>query len=288
MRIAKELNLSPKILSNCLDPDYLPHVENYGSTQFVLLRLMEPEIKYSADTVQELTTKVALFISESKVFTLHRLPLAEITRVQQKVRDYKDQVTKLHVVAYLLDEVSLGLNRPITDLEHQFEKFEEQIFKGEKTKSVLTDGYYIKRKASAFKKVMKFTIDILATLMHNDQYPLSKMQEVRYRLERNLFYADDIFENVQSVLNLHIAVASQKTNEASFKTNEIVRVLTVLTIFFSPLNFLTGLYGMNFEHIPFLKDSSGFWGMLVAMALIAAGLLIYVLRRGWLAPPPSS
>ncbi|MBC7464529.1 MAG: magnesium and cobalt transport protein [Bdellovibrio sp.] len=288
-KIASELGLPKKVVMNCLDPDYLPHVETYGSTQFVLLRLMEPKVLFDADSVQELTTKVALFMNASKVISIHRLPLPEINEIEKKIKLVSPtEVTKYHLISLFFEQVSLGFDVPLNDLEHKIEAFEEKVFKGEESKLFLQDGYYIKRKASAFKKVMKFTIDTLNKLMQKSDCPLALMQEVRDRFDRNLFYADDIYENVQSLLNLHIAMASQRTNEASFRTNEIVRVLTVLTIFFLPLNFLAGVYGMNFEHIPLLKDEHGFWYAIVFMIATSAGLASYVLKKGWLSAPPKN
>ena len=288
--IAAEFSLPRKLLVNCLDPDYLPHMEAYGDIQFIVLRLMEPKTLITADTVQELTTKIVLFVTPEKVISIHRLPLNnEISQIQDKLKSLvATEASKYHVIALFFEQISIGFNAPITELEHRMEIFEEKIFRSERTKSTLLEGYYIKRQASAFKKVLRFTIEMQNKIMQRADTPTGQMQEIRDRFERNLFYADDVFENVQSLLNLHLAMASQKTNEASYKTNEIVRVLTVLTIFFSPLNFLAGVYGMNFEHIPLLGHIWGFWFALLFMLAVSGGLLIYVLKKGWLRAPPKN
>ncbi len=288
-QLAEELRLPKKLLINCLDPDYLPHVENYGTTQFIVLRLMEPKPQITADTVQEITTKIVLFVTVDRIISIHRLPLKEeMTHVREKLKSQpSEEVSKHHVIALFFDQISAGFESPIAELEKNMEIFEEKTFHSERAKSTLLEGYYIKRQASAFKKVLRFTIEVQNKLMQKMDTPAGQMQEIRDRFERNLFYADDVFENVQSLLNLHLAMASQRTNEASLKTNEIVRVLTVLTIFFSPLNFLAGVYGMNFEHIPLLQHVWGFWFALLFMVIVAGGLLLYVLRKGWLRAPPT-
>lgn len=288
-QLSEELHLPKKLLTNCLDPDYLPHVENYGTTQFIVLRLMEPKPLITADTVQEITTKIVLFVTLDKIISIHRLPLKdEIANIREKLKSHPaDEVAKHHAIALFFDQISVGFDSPIAELERKMEIFEEKIFHRASSKSTLLDGYYIKRQASAFKKVLRFTIEVQTKLMQKTDAPAGQMQEIRDRFEQNLFYADDVFENVQSLLNLHLAMASQHTNEASLKTNETVRVLTVLTIFFSPLNFLAGVYGMNFEHIPLLQHKWGFWFALLFMLLVSGGLLQYVLRKGWLRSPPS-
>ena len=99
---ALELEVPRKLLLNCLDPDYLPHIETYGSVLFVVLRLMEPKPDITADTVQELTTKVALFIGPDKIISIHRLPLKhELQQIQEKIESSESvEVSKLHVLSY--------------------------------------------------------------------------------------------------------------------------------------------------------------------------------------------
>ena len=150
-QVAVDLGLSKKLVLNCLDPDYLPHVETYGSLEnpvfFIVLRLMEPQTRMTADNVQELTTKVALFVGSSKVVSIHRLPLSEIGEIDQKVSAInKEELSKFHILSLFFEQVSLGFNQPLTDLEHKLEKFEERMFQNQKTKSLLLEGYYIKRR----------------------------------------------------------------------------------------------------------------------------------------------
>ncbi|MBC7743349.1 MAG: magnesium and cobalt transport protein [Bdellovibrionaceae bacterium] len=285
-QLAAELDIPKKVAINCLDPDYLPHIENYGSTQFILLRLMEPEIKLTADTVQELTTKVALFIGPERVVSVHRLPLKEIEEITVKIKKMNQaDINKIILISLFFEQVSLGFDNPLTKLEYKLEKFEERMFQMQRTKSLLLEGYYIKRQASAFRKVMKLTVDAVSRLLQRVESAPGKLQEARDRLDRNLFYAEDVFDNVQSLLNLHMAIESQRTNEGSFRTNEIMRVLTVLTIFFLPLNFVAGVFGMNFQHIPLLSHPNGFGYSIALMLVISIALSYYVIRKGWLAHP---
>jgi magnesium transporter len=286
-QIAVELHLSKKLLFNCLDPDYLPHVEIYDSSIFIILRLMEPACPMKADTVQELTTKVALFLSPDQVVSIHRLPLQEVVEIEKKLNSVKkEEMAKFRVISLFFEQAALGFDQPLVELEHKLEKFEERMFQSHKMESLLLEGYYIKRRASAYKKVMKLTVDALNKLLLKADCPLNLMQETKDHLERNLFYAEDVFENIQSLLNLHLSIQSQKTNEASFRTNEVMRVLTVLSIFFLPLNFLAGVFGMNFEHIPLLQHPYGFWISLATMVFVCLILSLYVLKKGWLLDRP--
>jgi magnesium transporter len=68
----------------------------------------------------------------------------------------------------------------------------------------------------------------------------------------------------------------------SARMNEIMKVLTIIATIFIPLSFVAGVWGMNFENMPELKQPWGYPMALSSMALIAGGLLYYFKRKGWL------
>ena len=286
---ATDLALSPRILHNCLHSDYLPHIESYGQTHFVLLRIMEPNTQPNAGSVQELTTKVALFISNDRLYSIHRLPLKELDTIADKVKDpARAPISKQKLISYFFEEVVVAFDAPLSELESKLDSFEEKLFSKRKPKNFLQEGFYLKRKASALRKVIRLTLDLLNKLSTKLDCTGEKFQQSRERLERNLFYAEDVVDNIQSLMSLHLSIESQRTNEASYRTGDIMRVLTVLTIFFLPLNFIAGVFGMNFSKIPFLEHEMGFWLSIILMFMISAVLAIYLLKQGWLSKPDIS
>jgi magnesium transporter len=285
-QLAVEIDVPERVMLNALDTDYLPQIEIYEKVQFILLRLMEPETKSNHSSVQELTTKVALFICEDRIISIHRLPLIEIEEIKQQIELKKTStISKQKIISFFYEQASLGFDKPLSDLENKMQQIEQSFFSQNKSKEFLKEGFYLKRKSAAFKKVLKLTLDLLNKLVNKMDCSMVNFQESKDRLERSLFYAEDVYDNIQSLLNLHVSVESQKTNEASFKTNEIVRVLTVLTLFFLPLNFVAGVFGMNFAHIPFLQHEYGFWFSIAAMLGISILLTFYLLKQGWLRRP---
>jgi magnesium transporter len=105
---------------------------------------------------------------------------------------------------------------------------------------------------------------------------------VQEPLDKLIFYSDDIYEEITGLLNLHLSLMSQKTNEASFRTNEVMRVLTIFSIFFLPLNFIAGIYGMNFENMPELREPHGYYITLGFMIMIVLGITYWIYRKGWM------
>ena len=69
---------------------------------------------------------------------------------------------------------------------------------------------------------------------------------------------------------------------ASHRTSEVMRVLTVFSVFFLPLTFIVGVDGMNFHYMPELRARWGYPAVLGAMALVTLAIYLLVPQRGWL------
>ena len=66
-----------------------------------------------------------------------------------------------------------------------------------------------------------------------------------------------------------------------------MRTLTAVTAVFLPLNLIAGIFGINFEYIPWLHNASGFWWAMSSMAFIAVVLFAYLARKRYLSSSES-
>ncbi|WP_413575424.1 CorA family divalent cation transporter [Bdellovibrio sp. HCB290] len=277
--LAEEFKIPFQNLVTSMDPEHLPRVEYLEHTTLIILRHFDNEARPDAGTIQELSTKLVIFFSKNFVLTLHRKPLACIDDKKEKVNF--EQLSMAQLLARLFLKTMDSFDAPQDELIKKMDAIEERIY-ALRRKNILREGYLIKRRASGFKKIFKFTDGVLNNLQHNEKISKLNYDYLRDPVTILIFDCDNIVEEMSGLLNLHLALMSQKTNEASFKTNEIMRILTVVSIFFLPLNFLAGLYGMNFKHMPELDHHNGYYVVLGVMALIALGILTWVWRKGWL------
>ena len=277
--IANEWSLPLRPLANCLDPEHLPHAEFFGSTAFFILRHYDSQSKESIGTMQDLTTKLVFVLGKDYVMTIHRAPINTVSEKMSKCNF--ENISLVNFLEYMINGVLLSFDRPIEELENKTDVIEGRVF-ALRRRNVLREGYKIKRKASTYRKIFKFTSDVLVKLKVRADFPIDDFSEIREPLDRLIFYTDNIYEEITGLLSLHLSLMSQRTNEASFKTNEIMRILTVVSIFFLPLNFIAGVYGMNFENMPELKNTNGYFVTLGIMFAIALAIVAWIYRKGWL------
>jgi magnesium transporter len=80
-----------------------------------------------------------------------------------------------------------------------------------------------------------------------------------------------------------VAVALEETNESviSHRLNDILRVLTSISVIVLPLTLIASIMGMN-SWVPGQHMEGGFFIALAVMAAILVGLVLYFRKRGWL------
>jgi magnesium transporter len=279
VNLAEELEIPMQVIASCMDPEHLPRVEYLDHSTMIILRHFDHRARPAAGSIQELSTKLVFFIGKKFVLTLHRTPLPCIDEKKDKVPF--EQITMQQLIGRIFVKSFQSFEAPMDELVAKMDAIEGRIY-ALRRKSILREGYHVKRRASGFKKIFKFTDAVITNLQQHSRSPALNWDYVRDPLGRLIFDSDNIVEEINGLLNLHLALMSQKTNEASYKTNEIMRILTVVSIFFLPLNFLAGVYGMNFKHMPELEQYYGYYTVLGMMAVIAIGISAWVWHKGWL------
>jgi magnesium transporter len=86
----------------------------------------------------------------------------------------------------------------------------------------------------------------------------------------------DIYrEMLSSMLDLYLSSVSNRLNE-------VMKVLTAISLIFMPLTFIVGVYGMNFKYMPELEWRYGYFYTLVGMSGIGVAMFLYFKRKKWL------
>ena len=82
-------------------------------------------------------------------------------------------------------------------------------------------------------------------------------------------------EMVTGMMNTYLSSVANRTNE-------VMKVLTIMASIFIPLTFMAGIYGMNFEHMPELKNEYAYGMLWFAMGIVASGMIFFFYRKGWI------
>jgi magnesium transporter len=105
---------------------------------------------------------------------------------------------------------------------------------------------------------------------------LIRSRDVLEHIERVVHHVHRLEQNAETAVQMHFSVQGHRAND-------IMRVLTVLTAVFLPLNLIAGIFGMNFEFIPLVHKADGFWIAMTSMLVIAVLLVLIFWRKRYLA-----
>lgn len=266
-------NIDQQNLKDCLEPDHLPKFEDTDPLKFLILRVILGN-KKEDHTVQEISSKLALFYDENIIISVHRLPLDFledlITRYVQthKINKPKDIAIKL------IKGTLRSFERFQIELNQQIDLIEDTIFTKIRKANLLQNLYFLKRQSNIGKKLLLLTREVLTGIQghHKPSADLQDAHDLHTKVE--LFY-DQLNDDVNNLLNIYISVSSQKTND-------VMKVLTVFSAFFLPLTFLVGVYGMNFKQMPELDAAWGYPGIWTLMIGTVIFIYYWFRKKQWL------
>jgi magnesium transporter len=279
-QVATKYNFDRRLVEDSLQPEHLPKYEMINNIQFLIIRVYSVTASPDADTIQELTDKIAIFIDSSFIITIHRLEYDFLSEINNMHVDTGHCQTSYEVLQRIINKALLTYDAPLSKLIEEVEDYESKIFLRKKTPNLLENLYFTKRKAYVIGKVTNLTRTILDNLQNKVNEPdLNNLRDTLLRIYTN---SDQVVDHAVSLLNTYLSIQSQRTNEASQKTNEVVRVLTVFSVFFMPLTFIVGIYGMNFDNMPELKWDLGYYSVLGLCVIVSLVIYLWFKRKRWL------
>ncbi len=272
--IASRYGLHQSSVEDCLDPDHLPKYEEIDDTFFIVLRIFDPQSKPDSDTIQEVSRKISIFHSGKHLITIHRSPQPFLIHLKAKYVDTNKAENELQLLCAIVQKVLMSYEDPGDKLSAEIDFYESKIFLKSRTPDLLKSLYRIKRKSSVIRRILVLSKDILNRL-EGKKIKGTVIRELHDRYLMIDMSYDQIWEEIHTLLSLYLSISSQKTNE-------VIRVLTIFSVFFMPLTFIVGIYGMNFRWMPELQWPYGYPASIVVMMLITGVIYMWFKRKGWL------
>lgn len=270
--VSGQFHLHPELVNDCLQPDHLPKYEDMDDYAFIIFWVYAGNEAPEADTVQEVTTKIAMFFTDKFMVTIHRKPHKIVDDLLHLVQ--RDKYPRCHDLINLLIKGCLHTyEQPYRKLAKEVDHYEQGIFLKKENMPVLKGLYYLRRKADLLRRMLLLSNEIIEHVDPQDGSVNTRdTRDVYVRLQ-TLF--DALSDNINQLLNVYFSVSSQRTND-------IMRVLTIFSVFFMPLTFIVGVYGMNFALMPELNWKLGYPGVMILMGTLTLVIYIWFKRKRWL------
>ena len=274
-RLNTDFSLPYLLVQDCLRPEHLPkYEESEEGGHFLMMRSFDNESHHHDTSVQELTRKIALFISDNRLVTIHRIELPYLSSIAEKSKK-TDLPKTFHG---LIHQVILGVIRtydvPVIRLQDLYDGFEHEILAKKNEHLSTIRIYHFRRQTFILKRILKQTNDALYRCKDFWVDHPSMLQDLRENVDQLYFQLDELSVNFEHLFNLHVALNDQRAND-------VMKLLTVFSSILLPLNFIASFYGMYFDYLPGIHSQSSVVILSLAMLFITIMAVWYFRRRGW-------
>jgi len=273
--LAERYRLHPTLVADCLDPLHLPKHEQNGDVTFLIVRAFDPRADPEDTSYQGLTRQVAVFLGNRFLISVHKSDLGFLSPILRTYRTAPGPVYLLQVMLEVLLAAVETYHVPLEAAETQVHGFEAAILTDQRDKAHFDAVFRTQARLTVIKRMLWHTLNAVQRFVPRSERSIPLCQDLRERIESLLFFTENLLEDLRNLLAVQLSLAANDTNE-------VMRTLAMYSVFFMPLSFVVGVYGMNFEHIPELKWKFGYvfvWG---AMALITVALYRWFKKKRWL------
>ncbi len=276
--IGKQYSLHPLLLEDILNTEQRPKVEDYTDYLFIVLKTLD----FDEETSGIRSDQIALVIGKNLLISFHEHERGFFNPIRERIQSGKGRIRKMGTdyLAYaLMDVVIDNYFVTLEKLGSRIDDIEKSLLKNPSVE-VLHNINFIKREMVFLRKNIWPVRELVATLERRES-PIIHQHTVIYLrdLYDHIIQAIDTIESMRDVLTgmLDVYLSSM-----SNKTNEVIKVLTIIATIFIPLTFVVGIYGMNFEFMPELTWQYGYPAVMFIMLLSAGGMLLYFKRKNWI------
>ena len=268
--------------------------EPFGNHYFVVARMPDPQRAWS-------TEQISMFFGEKFVLTFQEGPRGDcLDPVRVRIRSGwgRSRAARPDYLVYsLLDSIVDHYFPLLEECGERLDALEElEARRGAQVSDLMNSVHTIKRDLLTVRRVVWPLRDALNTLLR-DATPLIAA-ETRIYLRDVHDHAVQIIDLVETYRDISAGIAEIYLASTSQRTNEIMKVLTIISTIFIPLTFIAGVYGMNFNTSASrwnMPELNWYWGyplILLLMAASATVMLLFFRRRGWIGgkrrPPPET
>lgn len=274
--LQREFNFHRLAIEDCQNAHQRPKIEDYHGYYFIVL--YEAELTETNDLrMRELN----MFLGPNYVVTVHRPPIKAITEGERLWRNWTDLAELgAGLLAYLIMDAVVDQYFPILDaLSECMDDLEDRLFNDNKEETV-EDIFQIKKQLLQMRRSVSPLRDVFNILLRRE-HPIFP-REVSY-------YFQDIFDHLirvaDTIDNLRDLLGSTMDVYLSLQGNRmnmVMKRLTALSTILMSAALISGIYGMNFQHMPELGWQYGYYGALGLMALLALALFIFFRWIKWL------
>ena len=288
-RLGQHFRIHPLALEDIFNLGQRPKVDEYDRQLFIVL-----DMGYENKKEEVVFEQVCIVLAEKFVITIQEDPGDEenpadvFNPVRERLRKGvgNARFMKADYLAYALIDAVIDRYFPIVEsLGESMEDLQETLL-DQPTRERVRELHEFKRLIARIRRAVWPQREVVGRLMRDETGLVAARTKPFFRdcYDHTVIMLDllETFrEAARSIMDIYLS-------SISIRTNETMRVLTVISAIFIPLTFIAGIYGMNFDpklgplNMPELEWPFGYPFAISLMLAVAIGMIVFFKRKNWL------
>lgn len=276
--IGEGVGAHPLAMEDVASVGQRPKVEDYGDHLFIVLHMLRTE----GDPVRIVDEQLSILVAPGLVVSFQEQPGDVFGPVRDRLRAGKGRIRSQgpDYLAYaLIDAVVDHYFHVMERLGERIEDLEGDVA-DRPAPDTMQQLHQLKRELLLLRRSVWPLRELMGALLRVDGPLMPESTKIYLRDIHDHSY--QVIETVELLREVANGVRDLYQSQVSNRTNEVMKVLTVMASIFIPLTFIAGVYGMNFEHMPELAHPWAYPAVLGIMLAVALGLLALFRWRKWI------
>ena len=276
--ICTHFEIHPLLIEDILSVNQRPKMDEVEGVMFCLLNML-----YYNNTKQTVEQEqISIVLGRDFVITFQEDANRDVfnpLRDRLKLTTSKARQRSADYLCYsMLDMIVDNYFLVMEKLGDRIEMLEEEVIRNSNKRS-LAKINQLRKELIVLKRNTVPVRDLVNGILRSESELLD---------DRNTKYYKDIYDHIVQAIDLSenyrdIMVSMQDLyiNNVNLKMNEVMKVMAIVTCLLAPATVIGGIFGMNFDTIPYLHNQYGFWIAVSIMLIIPVWMIFAFKRRGW-------
>ena len=266
------------VMEDIMNTDQRPKIEDYGEYLYIVLKMLS-----DGKSGEIVTEQISIVLGANFVLSFQEGVEGDVfNMVRDHLRTGKGRIRKMKAdyLAYaLLDAVVDNYFVILEKFGDKIETIETELIKNP-MQATVQKIYHLKREMIFLRNAV-WPLREVVNAINKRESPL--VQEAILPYLRDVYdHVIHIIDSVEIYREMLSSMLDLYLSSVSNRLNEVMKILTVISLIFMPLTFIAGVYGMNFKYMPELEWRYGYFFALSLMLGISLLMLLYFKRKKWL------
>ncbi len=278
--------MSNEDLAITLPPLQRPRVISYDDYTFVILQVP----RYDKQSKEIRSSEIDMFIGHDYVITVTDGKIPVLNNLFDDIQDNKTLLSTkfnnnpIELIYEILNELLIYQFPILNHISQDLDRIEAVILEDTPThKDAIQHILMIKRNIANFRRISQAHKGIIEKIENTSKNKQNDYQDnPKFSSESLIEHTSEVWMTLEGYRETINALHETHESLLNFRTNQVIKTLTVFSVIVFPLTLLAAIFGMNTVNMPLVKEPTGFWIILAVMFVGAMVMYGYFKHRKWL------